>query len=123
MNHTTRHALMLFAVATVGLSAPLRAEDAALPVPVPPDALGATFNEDIKQEMFATSKTPKEVAKFYHDLATQKGWQEQNDGTATPDLISLTYSDKGKPLFTVTTIPGADQLMVSISGPLLGTPE
>lgn len=123
MIHTTRHALMLFAVATIGFSAPLHAEDAKLPVPVPPDAQGAAMNDDIKQEMFATSKKAKDVAKFYHDLAQQKGWTEDGSVDDATQMANFAYSEKGKLLFNITTIPGADQLMVAISGPLLGTPE
>ncbi len=123
MAYTTRRALMLFVAAAIGFSTPLYAEDAKLLVPVPPDAQGATFNDDIKQEMFATSKKAKDVAKFYHDLAQQKGWTEAGNVDEATGLANLAYSEKGKLLFNLTTIPGADQLMVAISGPLLGTPE
>jgi hypothetical protein len=123
MIHTTRRALMLFAFAVIGFSAPLHAEDAKLPVPVPPDAQGAMMNDDIKQEMFATSNKAKDVAKFYHDLAQQKGWAEDGNVDDATHMANFAYSEKGKLLFNITTIPGADQLMVAISGPLLGTPE
>ena len=56
MAFTTRGAMMFFVAAAIGFSMPLHAEDFKLPVPVPPDAQGAMFNDDIKQEMFATSK-------------------------------------------------------------------
>jgi len=123
MAYTTRRTLMLFVAAAIGLSAPLRAQDAKLLVPVPPDAQGAMFNDDIKQEMFATSKPAKDVAKFYHDLAQQKGWTETGNVDEATGLANLAYSEKGKLLFNITTIPGGDSLMVAISGPLLGTPE
>jgi len=90
---------------------------------VPPDAQGAMFNDDIKQELFATSKPAKDVAKFYHDLAQQKGWTEAGGVDDATGTANLAYSEKGKLLFNLITIPGADQLMVAISGPLLGTPE
>jgi hypothetical protein len=81
------------------------------------------FNDDIKQEMFATSKPAKDVAKFYHDLAQQRGWTEEGNVDQATGMANLAYGEKGKLLFNITTIPGADQLMVAISGPLLGTPE
>jgi len=123
MTYTTRGAMMLFVAAAIGFSTPLHADDAKLPVPVPPDAQGAMFNEDIKQEMFATSKKASDVAKFYHDLAQQKGWTEEGNVDQATSMANLAYSEKGKLLFNITTIPGADTLMVAISGPLLGTPE
>ena len=123
MVHPTRRALMLVMAATLGLSTPLHAQDAKLLVPVPPDAQGAMVNEDLKQEMFATGKKAKDVAKFYHDLAQQKGWTEEGNVDDATQMANFAYSEKGKLLFNITTIPGADQLMVAISGPLLGTPE
>jgi hypothetical protein len=118
-----RHALIICVAAFASFAAPLHAEDAKLLVPVPPDAHGAMFDDSIKQEMFATNKKPQEIAKFYHDLAQQKGWTEEANVDDAAGMANLAYSQNGKPLFSVTTIPGADSLMVAISGPLLGTPE
>jgi hypothetical protein len=115
--------LKFFVVAAMAYASPLHAQNAALLVPVPPDAQGAMFNDDLKQEMFATSKPAKEVAKFYHDLAQKKGWTEAGNVDDATGMASLAYSEKGKLLFNLITIPGADQLLVAISGPLLGTPE
>ena len=123
MVHAARRALMIFSVAAIGFSAPAFADDAKLLVPVPPDAQGAMFNDAIKQEMFATNKPLKELVKFYHDLAQQKGWTEEANVDEATMIAALSYSEKGKLLFNITPIPGADSVMVAISGPLLGTPE
>ena len=123
MAYIKRGALMLFVAAAIGFTTPPRAADAKLPVPMPPDAQGAMFNDAIKQQMFATNKPLKDVVKFYHDLAQQKGWTEEANVNEATGIAALSYSEKGKLLFNITTIPGCDTLMVAASGPLLGTPE
>jgi hypothetical protein len=81
------------------------------------------LNDDIKQQMFATNRPVKDVVKFYHDLAQQKGWTEKAMVNEATGIAALSYSENGKLLFNITTIPGGDSLLVAASGPLLGTPE